>query len=133
MPGRAADRDEPLGAPGEDVGDHAQAPVLGDDELEGLLADAALERLLEMRVLVDVADPGDGELDLVLAAVEDRHLVAALVQPLDDERPGRAGPADHQGARLPLRPSLLRRTIVCHERTLEIPTRPVGVVDWAER
>ena len=35
---------------------------------------------------------------LVLAAVQDRHLVAALVQPLDDDRPRRARPADHQSA-----------------------------------
>jgi len=53
-----------------------------------------------MGVLVDVTHPCDGEVDLVLAAVKDAHREATLVQPLHDERPGRAGPADHERARL---------------------------------
>ena len=64
----------------------------------------------EVRVLVDVADPGNGELVLVLAAVEDRHLEAAVRETLDDERAGRARAADDQGAR-----GSLRRTIACHD------------------
>jgi hypothetical protein len=98
--GRTADGDQPLGAALEEVGDDPQAPVLSDDEVEALVGDPARQPLEEVRVLMDVAHVGDGEVDLVLAAVEDRHRVAALVQALDDERTGRPGPPDHERARL---------------------------------
>ena len=97
-PGRAADCDQALRPALEDLGDDPQPAVLGDDEVEGLRADAALERLLKVRVLVDVPDVRDRELELVLPAVQDRHVEAALVQALHDERPGRAGPTDHERA-----------------------------------
>jgi hypothetical protein len=96
-----ADRDETVRPAAEHVGDDPQAPVLGDDEVERLVADALLQRLGEVRVDVDVAHVGDGELDLVLAAVEDRDVVAAVGQALHDERPGRPGASDDQRARLP--------------------------------
>ena len=97
--GGAADGNEPLGPSLEHVRDDPQAAVLRDDEIERLVADALEQGLLEMRVDVDVPDAGHGELDLVLPAVQDRDLEAAVVEALDDERPGRTGASDDEGAR----------------------------------
>src|SRR5882757_2217458 len=52
-----------------------------------------------MRIAVDVLDIVRDLGDLVRAAMEDRDLVAALAQPVDDERSCRTGAADDQRTR----------------------------------
>jgi hypothetical protein len=98
----AADRDEPLGAVREDFGGDGQASVLGHDEVELPAAQSRRQGVRPVRVGVDVPDPGR-QVGLVLAAVQDFDVEAAVHEPAHHAGAGRARPADHERGRRHLR------------------------------
>jgi hypothetical protein len=98
--GRPADGHEAPGAADHLLGDVADAAVGGDHEVEGAFAEGVAQRLPEVGVADDALDGRRDEVGVVSAPVQDRHLVAALDEPVHQVRPRRAGPADHQRAHL---------------------------------
>ena len=98
--GHAADRDELADAARGQLRDAPQPPVHRDDDVERLRpSKQRAQRVVVVRVGVDVRDLGRRLGAFVQAAVHDRDVVAAVDQAAHQRDAGRAGPADHQGAR----------------------------------
>ena len=93
--GHPAHRDDAAGAALQHVGDRAEPAVGGEGDVEGLVAEGLAQAVVAEHVAVQVAQVGDLG-NLVVARVQHRDVVAALLEPAGDGGPGRSGPPDQQ-------------------------------------
>ena len=82
------ERYQALGFADQRFGNEPQATVGCDGQIERSSLQRGIERLAEVRIGVDMLHLRRDFLDLVLAAVQDCNLVAALQEPIDDEMSG---------------------------------------------
>ncbi len=94
--GHASYGDEVPAAAGRQCSDTPQPAVHGDDHVPARPLQRRGERLLVVRVGVEVRDVRRGLGMLVQSPVQDRDVMAARNQPPDDRQAGRPGAADDE-------------------------------------